>query len=102
MGADLIGLAVLPLSEGGLLDATVIGKLRSSKTSNPTRTTILGLCRFFQALASYFFPDVKPLLSAGTILMPDIDTSLLALGVPAHLHVHIRAVIAAFVNAERR
>lgn len=35
-----------------------IAKLRSGRIKNPTRETLLVLCRFFHVAPSYFFPEL--------------------------------------------
>lgn len=43
----------------GAIDATHLGKLRAGKIPNPSRDTLLNLCRFFKVPPSYFFPELR-------------------------------------------
>lgn len=36
-----------------------IAKIRSGRIKNPTRETLLVLCRFFHVAPSYFFPELQ-------------------------------------------
>lgn len=42
----------------GELSHTTIYSLRSGQNTNPRRSTLLGLCHFFQVPPSYFFPEL--------------------------------------------
>lgn len=44
-----------------------IAKIRSGEIKNPTRETLLVLCRFFHVEPSYFFPELE---SEGVVFEP--------------------------------
>src|SRR5512145_3261988 len=43
----------------GVLDPSHLSKLRYGQIKNPSRETLLALCRFFKVPASYFFPELE-------------------------------------------
>ncbi len=42
----------------GELDPSYLTKMRNGQIENPTRNTLLLLCRFFKVPANYFFPEL--------------------------------------------
>src|SRR5262245_31057649 len=42
----------------GAIDPSHISKLRAGHIKNPSRETLLALCRFFKQPSSYFFPEL--------------------------------------------
>jgi transcriptional regulator with XRE-family HTH domain len=43
----------------GAIDPSHISKLRAGHIKNPSRETLLALCRFFKQPSSYFFPELE-------------------------------------------
>ena len=43
----------------GDLDPSYLTKMRKGQIENPTRHTLILLCRFFQVPATYFFPELE-------------------------------------------
>ena len=42
----------------GKVEQSHLSKLRTGKITNPSRETLLALCRFFQVSPTYFFPEL--------------------------------------------
>ena len=61
---------------GGKIESSHLSKLRTGKITNPSRETILALCRFFQVPASYFFPELDPVPQPGNAESREADLTL--------------------------
>lgn len=79
----------------GVIDATHLGKLRSGKIPNPSRDTLLNLCRFFKVPPSYFFPELKEQLENAQPVNPidQLHVALRCLGVQPDLEEQIARLV---------
>lgn len=83
---------------GGELDPTLIGKLRSGKTKNPSRNTLKLLCSFFKVPPSYFFPDLSPIQEQIATSEQEAHMFLRSLELDPDMQAHLKA----FVEAVRK
>lgn len=77
----------------GELEPTLIGKIRSGKTKNPSRNTLKLLCLFFKVPASYFFPELDVIEEQTTTPEEQLDMALRSLGLDPSMQAHLKAVV---------
>jgi transcriptional regulator with XRE-family HTH domain len=80
---------------GGELEPTLIGKIRSGKTKNPSRNTLKLLCLFFKVPAAYFFPELEDLDAQPETPEQQLAHALRSLGLAPAMQSHVQAVIQA-------
>lgn len=85
---------------GGELDPSLIGKLRSGKTKNPSRNTLKLICSFFNVPPSYFFPDLNQITEQEATPEEQLDTALRSLGLEPDMQAHLKAFVDAVRKAE--
>jgi transcriptional regulator with XRE-family HTH domain len=85
---------------GGELEPTLIGKIRSGKTKNPSRNTLKLLCLFFKVPAGYFFPELDDLQAQAETPEQQLEHALRSLGLAPEMQSHVRAVVQALRHKE--
>jgi transcriptional regulator with XRE-family HTH domain len=66
----------------GKLDPSYLSKMRRGEIENPTKQSLLHLCRFFQVPPSYFFPELATFDQHSPEVEDPLQAALRARGFP--------------------
>lgn len=86
----------------GRLAPSHLGKLRSGKVANPSRETVLELCRFFRVPPSYFFPELAQEEPTATPPAGQLSTTLRSMGLQSDVQESIELLVRALGDTNQR
>lgn len=89
-------------ASAGRLAPSHLGKLRNGKVANPSRETLLELCRFFHVPPNYFFPELEHEERTAAPSAAQLATTLRSMGLQADVQESIELLVRALGDAKER